>query len=317
LRGFLSLRGSHTLEKFANQVARDVQDPQTGVSVAERARARLRIGGDKGADTRSDLRLGLTGMGSDYSTFINHIGMATLHLGFGGEGDGGSNHSVFDSYDYYTRFGDPGFDYGITLAKTAGRMTLRFANADLLPFTFTNFVDNVGKFVNEVVELGNTMREQTERHNTLVAADAFSLAADPTKRFIPPEAREPVPQIDFAPLQSALAMLEESAEAYDAALRESGAGLDATSREALNDVLQGVEHAMTRTEGLPGRPWYRHHVYAPHPITGYSGYTLPRVRNAIEQRDWEAVAAQVRITAEVLQNVVSRIEAATAVINGS
>jgi N-acetylated-alpha-linked acidic dipeptidase len=314
LRGFLRIRGSHTLEKFVNEVAREVEDPQTGVSVAERARAHLRIGGHKEADTRTDLRLGLTGAGSDYSPFINHIGMATLHVGFGGEGDGGSNHSVYDSYDYYTRFGDPGSDYGVTLAKTVGRMTLRFANADVLPFSFTNFADNVASYVCQVTTLAHHMREETERHNHLIATNTFSLAADPTKRYIPPEAKNPVPHLNFAPLQNALEMLEESANTYDAALRESGTGLNAATRETLNDILHGVEHAMTRDEGLPGRPWYRHHIYAPSPVTGRSGNTLPGVREAIEKRDWEAMAEQVEIVSDVLENVVAEIERATAVV---
>jgi N-acetylated-alpha-linked acidic dipeptidase len=314
LRGFLGIRGSHTLEKFVNEVAREVEDPQTGVSVAERARARLRVGGNKEADTRADLRMGLTGMGSDYSPFINHIGMATLHVGFGGEGDGGSNHSVFDSNDYYSRFGDPGSVYGITLAKTVGRMTLRFANAEVLPHTFANFADNVAIYVGEVTALADKMRKETERHNHLVATNTFSLAADPTKPYIPPQIKAPVPYLNFAPLQNALAMLEESARAYDAALREYGTGLDAARRETLNDILRRVEQAMTRAEGLPGRPWYRHHIYAPSPVTGSSGNTLPRVREAIERRDWEAIAEQIEITAGVLEKVAAEIERATVVV---
>jgi len=313
-RGFLSIRGSHTLEKFVNQVVREVEDPQTGVSVAERARARLRISGDKEADTRTDLRMGLTGMGSDYSPFINHIGMATLHLGFGGESNGGSNHSVFDSYDYYTRFGDPGFEYGITLAKTVGRMTLRFANADVLPHAFASFADNVAIYVDEVTTLADKMRKETESHNHLVATNTFSLVADPTKTYIPPEAKAPVPYLNFAPLQNALINLEASAKAYDAALREHGSGLDAARRETLNDILRRVEQAMTRAEGLPGRPWYRHHIYAPSPVTGRSGNTLPGVREAIEQRDWEATTEQIEIVSGVLEDVVAEIERATAVV---
>ncbi|MFB3131779.1 MAG: M28 family peptidase, partial [Rhodothermales bacterium] len=203
-RGFLSVGGSHTLEKFVNEVAREVNDPQTGVTVAERARARRRIGGDKEADTRADLRIYPLGSGSDYTPFLQHLGIASLNVGFGGENSGGSYHSAFDSYDYYVRFGDPTFDYGIALAQTAGRITLRFANAEVLPFTFINFADNVGQYVDEIIKLADTMREETERHNALVAANAFVLAADPTKPYVAPEPKDPVPYLNLAPLRNAL-----------------------------------------------------------------------------------------------------------------
>ncbi len=316
-RGFLFVGGSHTLEKFVNEVAREVNDPQTGVTVAERARARRRIGGEKEADTRADLRIFPLGSGSDYTPFLQHLGIASLNVGFGGENSGGSYHSAFDSYDYYARFGDPTFDYGIALAQTAGRITLRFANADVLPFTFTNFADNVGQYVDEIIKLADEMREETERHNALVAANAFALAADPTKPYVAPEAKDPVPYLNFAPLHNALAMLEESAAAYDAALHEHGSTLDAAAREALNDILLHLERAMTRAEGLPRRSWFRHHIYAPGFYTGYGVKTLPGVREAIEQRDWDETAEQVEIVGGILQNVVAEIERATGVVKGS
>jgi N-acetylated-alpha-linked acidic dipeptidase len=313
-RGFLGFGGSHTLEKSVNEVAREVEDPQTGVSVAERARARLRIGGDKEADTRADLRIAPLGSGGDFTPFLQHLGIATLHVLFYGENLGGVYHSTFDSYDYYTRFDDPTFDYGIALAKTAGRITLRFASADVLPYAFTNFADNVAKYVREVTALADEMREETERHNDLVAANVFSLAADPTKRYIPPQAKAPVPYLNFAPLRNTLAMLEASAKAYDAALREHGTMLDASSRETLNDILRHVEQAMMRAEGVPGRPWFQHYIYAPGYYTGYGVKTLPGVREAIERRDWVAATKQVGITSDVLENVAAEIERATAVL---
>ena len=315
-RGFLGVGGSHTLEKFVNEVAREVIDPQTGVTVAERARARRRIGGDKEADTRADLRISPLGSGSDYTPFLQHLGIASLNVGYGGENAGGSYHSAFDSYDYYIRFGDPTFDYGIALAQTAGRITLRFANAEVLPFSFTNFADNVAKYADEIVNLADGMREETERHNALVAADAFTLAADPTKRYVPPEAKDPVPYLNLAPLRNALIDLKVSAKAYDDAYREHGAPLAAATREALNDVLLHLERAMTRAEGLPRRSWFRHHIYAPGFYTGYGVKTLPGVREAIEQRDWDEATEQTRIVGDILQNVVAEIKRATALVTG-
>ena len=315
-RGFLGVGGSHTLEQFVNQVARAVTDPQTGVTVAERTRARRRASGDKEADTRADLRISPLGSGSDYTPFLQHLGIASLNLGYGGENRGGSYHSAFDSYDYYTRFGDPGFAYGITLAQTAGRITLRFANADVLPFTFTNFVDNVSKYTDEVTTLAETMRAETKRHNDLVAANVYGLAADPTKPYVAPEAKAPVPYLNFAPLQNALAALKASAMACDAAMRAHSEGLDAQAQAALNDILLHVERMMTRTEGLPRRSWFRHHIYAPGFYTGYGVKTLPGVREALEQRDWEEAAEQIEIVAGVLERVTAEIDRATAVVQG-
>lgn len=315
-RGFLGVGGSHTLEKFVNEVAREVTDPQTGVTVAERTRARRRIGGDKEADTRADLRISPLGSGSDYTPFLQHLGIASLNVGYGGENRGGSYHSAFDSYDYYIRFGDPTFDYGIALAQTAGRITLRFANADMLPYTFTNFADNVGRYVEEVTTLAETMRTETKRHNDLVAANAFTLAADPTKQYVAPEAKDPVPYLNFAPLQNALAALQTSAAACDAALRDHAPMRDAETQQALNDILLHVERAMTRTEGLPRRSWFRHHIYAPGFYTGYGVKTLPGVREAIEQRDWDEAAEQIEIVAGVLGRVTAEIDRATAVAKG-
>jgi len=313
-RGFLGFGGSHTLEKSVNEVAREVEDPQTGISVAERARARLRVGGDEEADTRADLRIAPLGSGGDFTPFLQHLGIATLHVLFYGENIGGVYHSVFDSYGYYSRFDDPGFDYGIALAKTAGHITLRFANAGVLPYAFTNFADNVAKYKREVPALADRMRAETVRHNDLVAANAFSLAADPSKQYVPPESKDPVPDLDFAPLGEALAMLEASARAYDAALSKNGAELDASSREALNNILKRVEQAMMRSEGVPGRPWFKHFIYAPGYYTGYGVKTLPGVREAIERRDWETAMEQIGVISEVLEKVAVEIDRAAAVL---
>ena len=185
-RGFLNIGGSHTLERMANEVAHDVEDPQTGVSVWQRTQARRAVSGNAEATSRADLRISPLGSGSDYTPFLQHLGVASLNVGYGGENGGGSYHSQYDSYDHYTRFGDPGFHYGVTLVKTTGRMTLRLANADVLPMRFANFVDNVSMYVDEVIELLDQTRTSTERENELVEMNAYALAADPTQTYVPP-----------------------------------------------------------------------------------------------------------------------------------
>ncbi len=321
-RGFLRMGGSHTLEPFINQVARDVTDPQTGVSVWERARAARAVRGNekarKEALTREDLRISPLGSGSDYTPFLQHLGIASLHLGFGGENRGGSYHSMFDSFDHYTRFGDPGFVYGVALAKTAGRTTLRFANADVLPFQFGSFAENVSRYLEEVTELADEMREETERENRLIRDRMYELAADPTQTYHPPESKESVPYLNFAPVKNALAELEGASKAYDQALatRMAGGGLPASRAAELNSVLMSTERLMTRDEGLPRRPWFRHQIYAPGFYTGYGVKTLPGIREAIEERKWVEAANQMEYAAEALRRVTRAIEQATDLLKG-
>lgn len=305
-RGFLSAGGSHTLERLVNEVALAVSDPQTGVSVSERMRARARVGGSTEAGTRKELRISSLGSGSDYTPFLQHLGIASLHIGFGGENRGGAYHSAFDSYDYYVRFGDPGFAYGIALAQVAGRLALRVANAEVLPLAFSNFVDNVSKFAAEVTDLAASMRQETDRHNKLVDDGAYALAADPRMVYVAPPRKKDVPHLNFAPLRNALERLAASARECDAAMA-TAMHAGTTSVEA-NVLLLKLERAMTRSEGLPGRPWFRHHIYAPGFYTGYGVKTLPAVREAIEARDWEEAERQVGITAAVLESVAHELD---------
>ena len=255
-RGFVGVGGSHTLERLANELGDEVIDPQTGISVNDRLKHARAVDGAADVYTRRDRRIGPLGSGSDYTPFLQHLGIASLNIGFGGENGGGSYHSIFDSYDHYSRFGDPGFAYGITLAKTAGRATLRMANADVLPFRFGNFADNVQMYLGEVKQLAASMRTETELHNRLVENDSYEIASDPTKTYVPPEAKEPVPHINFAPVENAVARLEAAAARYDELMASavSQGLLGGGTGERLNNLLQGMEQRMTREEGLPRRP---------------------------------------------------------------
>jgi len=314
-RGFLGMGGSHTLQSFINQVARSVTDPQTGVSVWDRLQAAQSVRGGREPGDMSDMKISPLGSGSDYTPFLQHLGIASLNLGFGGESGGGSYHSQFDSFDHFIRFGDPGFAYGAALSKVTARATLRLANADILPFRFGPFVKNVETYRDEVMALMESTRKETERRNALVAADAYTLAADPTHTYVAPEARKPVPYISFAPLQNAIGRLEESAKAYDTAVAATD-GESPEASAALSAALIGTERAMTSTDGLPRRPWFRHQIYAPGFYTGYGVKTLPGVREAIEQRDWDEAAEQVERIAATLTRLADQIDGATALVGG-
>jgi N-acetylated-alpha-linked acidic dipeptidase len=298
-RGFLGAGGSHTLERLVSEVAAEVPDPQTGVSVAERLRARLRVEGRREEADRADLELYPLGSGSDYTPFLQHLGIASLNLGYGGESDGGEYHSIYDSFDHYRRFGDPTFAYGVTLVKTAGRVTLRLSEAPVLPLRVANLAERVGRYVREVMELEQHLREETERRNALVASGAYRLAADPTRTFVAPDSMATVPYLNFAPLRNAADRLAARATAADSAITRAPAGSPAV-RGALNGLLARTERAMTRTEGLPRRPWFRHQVYAPGFYTGYGVKTLPGVREALEERKWAEAEAQIASAAAAL-----------------
>jgi N-acetylated-alpha-linked acidic dipeptidase len=315
-RGFFSAAGSHTLEKFINEVGRDVTDPQTKATVLERRRAANRLSDNRElqavARAGGDLRIAALGSGSDYTPFLQHLGIASLNLGFGGEGGGGSYHSVYDSFDHYSKFGDPGFEYGIALVKTAGRAVLRLANADVLPFTFAPFSATVGRYVTEVTKLTDDMRESTESSNALIADGIYRLADDPRETWSVPKQQTPVPYLNFAPIQNSLKKLDASAKSYDAVLaRAIAAGRLPPASMSLDEILFRTERAMTREHGLPRRSWFRHHVYAPGYYTGYGVKTLPGIREAIEQREWNEAAKQIEITAAVLDKVSAEIDKAT------
>lgn len=312
-RGFLGVGGSHTLEKFINEVARDVTDPQKKITVSDRARANRILSGNQEARDRYDLRIGALGSGSDYTPFLQHLGISSLNIGFGGEDGGGSYHSIFDSFDHYTRFGDPNFDYGIALTQVAGRTTLRFANADVLQFEFTNFTDTVNNYVREVVKLSDDVREEIREKNRRINDGTFAAVFDPTETYIMPKTEAPAPYLNFSPLQNSFARLQESARKYQTAWAQKGMPSGANKNQ-LNEVLMKVERAMTTANGLPRRGWFKHQIYAPGFYTGYGVKTLPAVREAIEQHDWKEANEQIIVVANTIEKVAAEIERAAALL---
>jgi N-acetylated-alpha-linked acidic dipeptidase len=313
-RGFLDAGGSHTLEKLVTQVARDVPDPERNISVLARMRAREATREREGrSDMRADshdgdlLRLDALGSGSDYTPFLQHTGVAALNIGYGGEGGGGSYHSVYDSFDHYTRFGDPNFDYGIAQAKTTGRLVLRLANADVLPFELKTFADTMSRYLDELTKLSETTRHEIEERNRLVRENAYENAADPTKPFVAPKAEPPAPYLNFAPLQNAIAHLKQSATAFDRA----AASASADRQPAFDRALMHIEQSLLLPNGLPRRPWFRHQIYAPGFYTGYGVKTVPGVREAIEQKEWSDANAQIESAARVIERYVAEVDRAT------
>lgn len=311
-RGFLGVGGSHTLEKFINEVGRTIPDPQTKLSIWERTRAQQIVNGSassrKEIMDRPDLRIYALGSGSDYTPFLQHLGIASLNIGFGGEDGGGSYHSIYDSFDHYTKFGDPGFAYGVALAKVCGHATLRLANAYVLPFEFSNFADTVSQYANEITRLTDSMREETKSMNQMISSGMLKSVQDPTEIFVVSSVKADVPFLNFAPLQNALAKLNQSAKTFKSA--STGKNLSLAQQQSLDRILYGTERLLTSSQGLPRRDWFRHQIYAPGFYTGYGVKTLPGIREAIEQRDWKEAAEQIEIVSKLLENLAVEIERA-------
>ncbi len=314
-RGFFDVGGSHTLEKFINQVTQEVADPQMKLTVWQRQRAAGLVNGSaeqrKGITARPDLPIDALGSGSDFTPFLQHLGIASMNMGFGGEDGGGSYHSVYDSFDHYARFGDPNFDYGIALSKVAGHTVLRLANADVLPFEFTNFAFTVNTYVKEINDLTNSMRDETVRMNRLIQDGSMLAVQDPTKKFVVPQPKTGVPEMDFKPLQDAVEKLNKSAEKYRNASTDGKISVE--KQRNLDQILFKAERALTNETGLPRRDWFKHQIYAPGFYTGYGVKTLPAVREAIEQRNWSEAKEQIKIVAQTIENFADEIDKASKV----
>ncbi|HEX4494465.1 MAG TPA: M28 family metallopeptidase, partial [Thermoanaerobaculia bacterium] len=321
-RGFFNAGGSHQLETFVNQAVRDVTDPEKHVSVLDRsvARAQLNGSGERQQEAKAGKKIQLQplGSGSDYTPFLQHLGISALNIGFGGEGEYGQYHSAYDSFDHFLRFGDPTFEYGVALAKTAGRLDLRMVDADVLPMTFEPFNVAVGKYVEEVVKLTDTLRQEAEERNQRLDDKVFQEVDDPTQTYwVAPPRLDVAPYLDFSPLQNAAAALKKSTAAYTKAYTAATAGgktLPAEKADRLNAILMKAERTLTRPEGLPRRSWYAHQIYAPGFYTGYGVKTLPAVREALDQRDWKEATAEMPKVAGTIEAFAAEIDKATAVL---
>lgn len=328
--GFLSVAGSHSLQHLVNAAAADVTDPETGVSVQARARARVAVAGSAPgateeardearavADPATDVPIAALGSGSDFSPFLHHLGIAALNLGFGGEGQvGGVYHSAYDTYEYYSRFGDPGFVYAPALAKTAGRIVLRMAGSDLPVMRYGDFADTMARYVDQVKKLADTRRQQAEAQAKLIAADAFRLAADPSLTSGQPAALKRVPHFNMAPLDNAVEHLKRAARAYDTALKTRGDRQSPDTRARLVELARETEATLIADVGLPGRDWYKHLIYAPGRYTGYGAKTLPGVREAIEEERFADVDRYAALTGAALDAYADKLDDGVRLMGG-
>ncbi len=329
-RGFLGAGGSDALQHLLNQVASVVMDPETGVSVQARLRARTLVnatGGTTDPDARAatdaasgggDLLLDALGSGSDFTPFLQHLGITTLSVEYGGEADqSGVYHSRYDTFDHYVRFGDPDFKYGIALAQTNGRLMLRMADALLLPQQAGTVAQRIDGYVHQLHALTDTRRKHAADLASMIDAHVYELAADPQRPLLAPKPEATVPFLDLTALDNSVTRLTASARAFDtayAAQLATGAILTSERARAVNALLRGLERLLTDPRGLPGRSWYTHLIYAPGLLTGYGAKTLPGVREAIESGQWQTAEDYGRRTAVALSAYADQLDRATALL---
>ena len=321
--GYLSMGGSHSLEKFVNEVIRDVDDPVHDVSLDNRLRSRMRVRehnsgtfGEGRESERQDLRMYAMGAGSDYTAFLHHAGVPALNMAFGGESGGGSYHSLYDTYEHYKRFSDGKFIYGTTLSKVNGRLVLRLSEADILPFRFVNMVDNIGKFVEQNKKLSEDIRKSTKSLNDLLDNNDFAISSNPKKTYLPPKRLLQVPEFDFKPLDAALARLSTSAWKYEEALLKFQKGSLSTERKSeINALLRSVDQAFIYSKGLPRRDWFKNMMYAPGYYTGYGVKTLPGIREGLEERKWNEVRLYINEVSKALDRASENINSASRILS--
>ena len=320
-RGYLELEGSHTLEHFINDVARDVQDPETKLSVWKRAQLKQLADAESADERRElrerhDMRLDMLGGGSDHAPFINFAGIASLGIGYGGEDHGGIYHSIYDDFYWYTHFSDYDFVYGRALCQTGGTAIMRMADADLLPFQFTDFADDVKMYVREMEKFATHQRDEIQERNQKIQEGLYEATSDPRETWVTPKKEEMPPHLNFAPLDNAVEALTRSSAEYQKVFEHvsanGGAALASASLKEVNELLIQSERKLTTPEGLPGRFWYKHELYAPGAYTGYAAKAIPAVRENLEQKKWsEAERAAARV-AQVLENEAALITSAAA-----
>lgn len=318
-RGLLSMGGSHSLEQFLNGVARDIEDPETKMTVWKRLHlseiAEARTPEQrKEVRERADSRMEALGSGTDFTAFLDHLGIASLNLGYGGEDEQGIYHSIYDDFFWYTHFSDRDFVYGQSMAQTGGTAVMRLADAPVLPFDFTDFADTVKMYTKELEKLLADKQAEIRERNRQLEEGVFQATLDPRRPTVAPPREEVPPHLNFAPLENAVESLTRSAERYRQAAARAQSSLDAGAAAAalgtVNQQLIESERRLTNADGLPRRPWYKHLIYAPGVYTGYGVKTMPGIREGLEQKRYAEAEQEILRVAKALESEASLIEAA-------
>jgi N-acetylated-alpha-linked acidic dipeptidase len=316
-RGLFEMAGSHSLEQFINGVARDIEDPETKMTVWQRQHlsqiANAKADDRKELRQRADLRIEALGSGTDFTGFLDHLGIASLNLGYGGEDEQGIYHSIYDDFYWYTHFSDTEFVYGRALSQTIGSSVMRLADAEVLPYDFVDFADTVQKYTKDLQKLLADKQEEIRERNQELDEGVFRATFDPRRPTVAPAHEEVPPHLNFAPMENAAELLARSAVRYQKALSQKQAGLSeiqAETLQTLNAKLIDSERKLTNEDGLPRRPWYKHLLYAPGVYSGYGVKTVPGVREGIEQKRYSEAEQEIGRVAKALEQESELIDSA-------
>ena len=316
-RGFVNASGSHSLEPFFNEVIEQVKDPQTNVSIKDRKYAKTMVDADRAGRSKlignKNMKIGALGAGSDYTPFLQYLGIASMDISFGGEENGDQYHSIYDTYDHFTRFIDSGFQYGVALAKVKGLVMMRLANADILPVEFNSFYKTVNDYVTEVKTLLENTRTDMETEAKMTKEKLFELARDPKKKHGQTGVKESAPYLNFSSVENALVQLKNASEEFQQ-LSGKATQLSIEKQKQLNAILYKAESSLTNEKGLPRRSWYKHQIYAPGYYTGYGVKTLPGIREGIEEHNWKDAQEYIEILAKTLEAYTEQVNGANALM---
>jgi N-acetylated-alpha-linked acidic dipeptidase len=311
-RGYMLPGGTQDLQNFISGVARDVQDPETHMSVYQRSHL-FSISKAKNAEERSDLRkrndlvVKALGDGSDYTAFQDYAGISTLNVEFGDEDDGDQYHSIYDDFQWYSEFIDKDSVYGRALSQTAGTAVMRLADADFAPVDFSPQAEAIEKYETDLEKLVKDKQEEFTERNLELKEGVFKATQDPRRPLLPPPAETVPPYVNLAPMKNAIALLRKSADRYSHALASYQANGSATlapqSLETINADLLRVPRLFLNQKGLPGRPWFKNQIYAPGAYTGYGAKPIAAVREYMDEKKWIEAEGQVPQVAQVIENV--------------
>ncbi len=272
-KGAFGAEGSDGLDVFVKDAMKEVKDPISGKSLLDDTLARQ----SKAAPNKpAEFHLAPLGSGSDYTPFLQHLGIASLNLSFG-SAPGGVYHSVWDDFSWYSRFDDTDFSHGRALAQMNATVEMQLADAPLLPIEFSRLATSVGIYLNDIGDKTVNLEAVRKANAGLAqAAAAYSKARDHAAKKIPKASPEKL--------------------------------------AAMNRLLMSGERDLTLDPGLPGRPWYRHRIYAPGRYTGYAVKTLPGIREAVEAKNAAEAGEQAKQLAQVLATLTRHIKEVTGLL---
>ena len=325
-RGYMYPGGTQDLERFVSGVARDIQDPETKMSVFQRSHlSGIAAAKDaeerKEARGRDDLEVTALGDGSDFTAFQDFAGISTLSIEFGGENDGTQYHSIYDDFYWFTHFVDTDFVYGRALAQTVGTAMMRLADADLIPVDYSPQAEAIGKYEMELEKLLKDKQDEFAERNLQLKEGVFTATSDPRRPMLAPPAETVPPYMNFAPMKNAIERLKKSSERYSKLLADWRAkdspAVSSKALDTLNADLIRIPRLFLNEKGLPERPWFKNQIYAPGAYTGYGAKPIAAVREYMDEKKWEAADAQIPQVALIIENVAAGIDRASADLENS